>query len=63
MPLIEVIVLLVVVGIILWAVNTYIPMQSAIKRILNIVVIVIVILWLFQLFGLFSSLGGVRVGG
>jgi hypothetical protein len=63
MPLLELIVLLVVVGVLLWLVNTYIPMQANIKRVLNVVVLIVVILWLLKLFGLLSGLGGIRVGG
>lgn len=63
MPLMELVIILVVVGVLLWLVNSFIPMQSSIKRILNVVVIIAVVLWLLNVFGLFSSLGGIRVGG
>lgn len=46
MPLLNVVLTLIVVGVVLWLINTYIPMQSTIKSILNIVVVVTVILWL-----------------
>jgi hypothetical protein len=49
---ISIIVGLIVIGIVLWLVNTYIPMDSRIKQILNIVVIIVVILWVFSAFGL-----------
>jgi hypothetical protein len=62
MPLIHVLVVLVVVGVILWVVNTYIPMDAKIKRILNIVVVVVVVLWLLRAFGILNSLSGIRVG-
>ena len=62
MPLINVVVTLIVVGVLLWLVNTYIPMDGKIKNILNIVVVIIVVLWLLQAFGLLGSLGGVHVG-
>jgi hypothetical protein len=52
MDLISIIVGLIVIGIVLWLVNTYIPMDPRIKQILNIVVIIVVILWVFSAFGL-----------
>ena len=62
MPLISVIVVLLVVGVLLWLVNTYIPMQGTIKSILNAVVVIAVVLWLLQVFGLLSTLQGITVG-
>lgn len=62
MPLIQVVIVLIVVGVLLWLANTYIPMDATIKKIINAVVIVAVVLWLLSAFGLFSHLGGVRVG-
>ncbi|GGZ44251.1 MULTISPECIES: Thivi_2564 family membrane protein [Asticcacaulis] len=62
MPLINLVVVLIVVGVLLWLVNTYIPMDGKIKNILNAVVVIGVVLWLLQVFGLFSSLSGVTVG-
>ena len=55
MPLLNVLILLVVVGVILWLVNTYIPMDGKIKNILNVVVVIIVIIWLLQVFGILGS--------
>jgi len=52
---------LIVVGVLLWLVNNYIPMDGKIKNILNVVVVIIVVLWLLQAFGLLGSLGGVHV--
>ncbi len=52
MSLITVIVVLVIVGVILWLVNSYIPMDRKIKTILNVVVVILVILWLLRAFGL-----------
>ncbi len=52
MPLIQLVIVLVVVGVILWVVNNYIPMQSTIKRLLNAVVVIAVVLWLLNVFGL-----------
>ena len=62
MPLIHVIVVLVVVGVILWLVNNYIPMAGSIKSILNAVVIIVVVLWLLSVFGLIGELSTIRVG-
>lgn len=62
MPLIQLVIVLVVVGVILWLINTYIPMQSTIKRILNAVVVIAVILWLLSVFGVIGSLSRLRVG-
>lgn len=63
MSLINLIVTLVVVGVALWAVNTYIPMDRKIKSILNIVVVIAVVLWLLRAFGVLGSLGAISVGG
>jgi Flp pilus assembly protein TadB len=65
MPLIQLVLVLVVVGVVLWVINSYIPMQSTIKRILNVVVVIVVILWLLSVFGLIGNLGDlskIRVG-
>ena len=50
MDLLSLIILLVVIGVIMWAVNTYIPMQESIKKLLNIVVVIVVVLFLLSLF-------------
>jgi hypothetical protein len=60
-PLLSVLVALVIAGVILWLVNTYIPMDRKIKNILNIVVVIIVIVWLLKVFGILASLNGVRI--
>lgn len=62
MPLIQLVIMLVVVGVVLWLINTYIPMEATIKKILNVVVIIAVILWLLSVFGVLGSLSGVRIG-
>ena len=62
MDLVQFVVVLIVVGVLLWLVNTYIPMDSKIKQILNIVVVIGVILWVLNVFGVLSSLRGIRVG-
>lgn len=61
MPLISLVVVLIVVGVLLWLVNTYIPMDGRIRNILNVVVIVAVVLWLLTVFGLLASLQTIRV--
>ena len=62
MPLIHVVIVLVVVGVILWVINSYIPMQSTIKKILNVVVVIVVIIWLLSVFGLIGNLSTIRIG-
>ncbi|HXU76950.1 MAG TPA: Thivi_2564 family membrane protein [Methylomirabilota bacterium] len=61
MSLITIVVTLVIVGVLLWLVNTYIPMDGKIKRILNVVVVVVVVLWLLNVFGVWGQLRDVRV--
>ncbi len=62
MPLINLIVGLIVVGVLLWLVNNYIPMDSKIKNILNIVVVIVVVLWLLSAFGVLGPLSSYRIG-
>jgi len=62
MPLLQVVEVLVVVGVLLWLVNRFIPMQSSIKSILNGVVVIAVVLWLLNAFGLFHSVSRMRIG-
>jgi hypothetical protein len=62
MPLIQVVLALILVGVLLWLVNRFIPMQSNIKSILNGVVVISVVLWLLDVFGLFHSLSRIHVG-
>ena len=62
MPIVTVLLTLVLVGVVLWLVNTYIPMASSIKTILNAVVVILVILWLLNVFGLASGLNNLRWG-
>lgn len=61
-PLINIVMILIVVGVLLWLVNRFIPMQSTIKSILNGVVVIAVVLWLLDIFGLFNSFSHIRVG-
>ena len=62
MPLIHLVLILVVVGVVLWAINNYIPMQSTIKKLLNVVVVVCVIIWLLSVFGLIGNISAIHVG-
>ncbi|HSM63610.1 MAG TPA: Thivi_2564 family membrane protein [Gillisia sp.] len=62
MSLITLVIVLVVVGVVLWLINRFIPMQSSIKKILNVVVIIVVILWLLSAFGIIGSLDTIRIG-
>ena len=62
MPLVTVVAILIVVGVLLWLVNTYIPMDPKIKQILNIVVIIVVCLWLLQVFGIIGGVHGINTG-
>ena len=62
MPLVNLIIVLIVVGVVLWLINTYIPMQATIKRILNAVVVIAVVLWLLSAFGMLGTLQKIRIG-
>jgi hypothetical protein len=62
MPLIQLVLVLVVVGMILWVINSYIPMQSTIKKILNVIVVIGVIIWLLSVFGFIGNILSIRVG-
>lgn len=61
MSLASLIITLIVVGVLLWLINTYIPMDGKIKNILNVVVVVVVVLWLLNAFGIFGSAANIRV--
>ena len=62
MPLINLVIVLVVVGVVLWVINSYISMQATIKKILNVVVVIAVIIWLLSVFGLIGNLSTIRIG-
>jgi membrane-bound ClpP family serine protease len=62
MPLINLVIVLIVVGVLLWLVNAYIPMDGKIKNILNIVVVIAAVLWLLQAFGVLGSFSNIQVG-
>jgi len=61
MTLVGIVVVLVVVGLIMWLINTYIPMAGAIKSLLNIVVFVVVLIWVLQTFGLIGPINGLHI--
>jgi hypothetical protein len=61
MSLISLIVTLIVVGVLLWLVNSYIPMDGKIKKILNVVVVICVLVWLLSVFGVIGHAGDIRV--
>jgi hypothetical protein len=56
MPLLTILIVLIVAGVLLWLVNSYIPMDGKIKSILNVVVVIVVIIWLLKVFGIFTYL-------
>jgi hypothetical protein len=62
MDLISLVVTLIVVGVLLWLVNNYIPMDGQIKRLLNAVVVISTVIWLLNAFGVLNSIRGVHVG-
>jgi hypothetical protein len=61
MPLLTILIVLVVAGLILWLVNTYIPMDHKIKTILNVVVVIVVIIWLLKIFKVFTFLTNIHI--
>lgn len=63
MPLLSLIIVIVLVGAILWAVNKYIPMDDTIRKILNVVVVIALVVWLLAVFGILPDLNAIRVGG
>jgi hypothetical protein len=62
MPLLQILIVLVVIGVLLWLVNSFIPMQGTIKSLLNAVVVIATVLWLLNIFGVFHSLSRMHVG-
>jgi len=61
MPLLTIVIVLIVAGVLLWLVNTYIPMDRKIKNILNAVVVIVLVIWLLQVFGVLGSLKNINV--
>ena len=62
MPLLQIVMALIVVGVLLWLVDRFIPMQATIKSIVNAVVVIAVVVWLLNVFGLLASLSRIHVG-
>ena len=62
MSLLHLVVTLIVIGVLLWVVNNFIPMQCNIKSILNVLVVIGVVLWLLNIFGLFHRLSNIHIG-
>lgn len=61
MPLLTILIVLIIAGVILWLINTYIPMDHKIKTILNVVVVIIIIGWLLKIFGIFEHLRHIQL--
>ena len=61
MPILNIILILVGVGVLLWFVNNYLPMDGKIRSILNLVVVVVVVVWLLQTFGVVGSLRAIQI--
>jgi len=61
MPLLTILIIIIVAGVLLWLVNSYIPMDRKIKSILNIVVVIVLIIWLLKAFGAFEYLRNIQV--
>ena len=61
MPILTILLVLVVVGVLLWLINSYVPMEVRIKRILNVVVIIVVIIWLLSVFGVWDAIKTARI--
>ena len=61
MPILTIILTIIIVGLLLWVINTYLPMDGKIKQLLNIVVILVLIIWLLKAFGILAGLENVRV--
>ena len=61
MSLIALVITLMVVGVLLWLVNTYVPMDAKIKSIVNAVVVIVVVIWVLQAFGVLGALQNIRI--
>ena len=61
MALLPVIFIIVLVGVLLWALNSFIPMDGKIRNILNAVVVIVLILWLLQTFGVLGPIANIRL--
>ena len=63
MSLLQLVITLIVLGVLLWAINTYIPMNATIKKILNVVIVIVAVLFILSAFGILGAMQGIRVGG
>ena len=63
MSLLSLIIVLAAIGLLMWAINNYVPMQDGIKKVLNVAVIVIIVLWLLSIAGILPDLNAIKVGG
>lgn len=61
MSLVSLVITLIVVGVLLWLINSYIPMDYKIKKILNVIVVIAVVLWLLSVFGVIGDVGSIQV--
>ena len=61
MPLLTILLVIIVVGVLLWLINSFIPMDRNIKTILNVVVVIVLIIWLLKVFGILSTLTGIHI--
>jgi len=61
MPLLTILLVIIVVGVLLWLINTFIPMAHNIKTILNVVVVIVLIAWLLKVFGILNTLMGIHI--
>ena len=62
MPLINIVITLIVIGVVLWLVNNYIPMAGSIKAILNVVVVAAVVIWVLQSVGMWERVTSYKLG-
>jgi hypothetical protein len=62
MSLLSILIALVIAGVVLWLINTFIPMDGKIKQILNVVVVIMIIAWLLNVFGVFGSQSSMHIG-
>jgi hypothetical protein len=61
MPLLTILLVIIIVGVALWLINSFIPMDSTIKTILNVVVVIVLIVWLLKVFGILNTLTGIHI--
>jgi len=61
MTLVGIVLVLIIAGLILWLINTYIPMAGAIKSLLNVVVFIVLLIWILQVFGLIGNIPGIKM--